>query len=121
MSTAAPPIPEGLLAELREVSLFSGLDDEAEECLACLKQGRELRLGAAERIVAEGEPAALFVVLDGEFQVSRQLEGRSVYLPDLEARRVFGELPLLLGVPFFAAFRSEERRVGKECSYRGGP
>src|SRR3954454_11786621 len=104
MSTLAPSTDEGLLAALREVSLFSGVDDEAEECLAALKQGSELRLAPAARIASEGDPAALFVVLEGEFQVKRQLEGRLVYVPALEARRVFGELPLLLGVPFFADF-----------------
>src|SRR5437016_3949669 len=105
MSIAAP-IEDGLLATLREVSLFSGLDDEAEECLDTLKHGRELRFGPAERIVSEGDSAALFIVLEGDFQVKRQLEGRSVFFPDLEARRVFGDLPLLLGVPFFASFDS---------------
>src|SRR5919202_3285803 len=106
MSAAAPPLEEGLLAALREVSLFAGLDEEAEGCLDCLKQGQELRFGAAERIVSEGDPAALFVVLEGEFQVKRQLEGRAVFFPDLEARRVIEDLPLLLGVPFFASFDS---------------
>src|SRR4051794_4111812 len=105
MSIAEPPaVEERLLAELREVSLFAGVDQEADACLEALTRGRELRFEAGERIASEGDPAALFVVLEGDFQVKRQLEGRAVYIPDLAERRVFGELPLLLGVPFFAAF-----------------
>jgi signal transduction histidine kinase len=103
--TASPPaIDPGLLATLRGVSLFARLDDEDQSCYEALKQGRELRFGPAERIASEGDPAALYVVLEGEFQVKRQLDGRAVFFPDGEARRVFGELPLLLGVPFFASF-----------------
>src|SRR5947207_157016 len=96
--TAPPPaIDPGLLAALRGIYLFAQLGEEEDPgCLDALKQGRELRFEPRERIAAEGDPAALYVVLEGEFQVKRHLDGRAVFFPDGEARRVFGELPLLL-------------------------
>src|SRR4051812_44374736 len=69
MSIAERPVlSEELITALRGVSLFSKLDDDATECLQALSEGRELRFRPTERIVDEGDPAALYVVLEGDFQ-----------------------------------------------------
>jgi len=103
---AVPEAGNELLAALRRIPLFAHLDQEDPGCREFLEQGRQLRFGPAERIAAEGDPAAFFVLLGGEIQVKRQVDGRDLIFNDPEERRFFGDLPLLLGVPFFASIDS---------------
>src|SRR5690349_7961957 len=93
------------LRRLREASsLFARLEEEAPDCLRFVEHGREVSYGSGERIADEGEPAAFFVVLEGEVQAKRLLEGRSVLIYTVAPGAFFGDVPLLLGVPFFASF-----------------
>src|SRR3546814_11346119 len=81
-----------------EADMIAGKADAALEAFAAL--GTEI--GVRRRGVAEGEILEELVDLPG--------------LGRLEAGRVIGEQPHRIGdLPQRAEFRSEERRVGKEC------
>lgn len=105
--------PQIGIPSLREATpLFARLGEEGAECLGFLEQGREERYGPGQRIVSEGEPAAFFILVEGEVQVKRRAEGRSLLLNTLQAGGYFGDTPLLLGEPFFATFDTvRETRV----------
>jgi len=98
---------------LRDASpLFARLEEEGADCLGFLEKGREEQYAAGARIVAEGQPAAFFIVLEGEVQARRDLEGRSMVVHTVEAGGFFGDVPLLLGTSFFAHFDTvRETRV----------
>lgn len=104
-TTSAPEFNSPVFRMLRDASpLFARLEEEGAGCLAFLEQGREERFPPGVRIVSEGEPAAFFIVLEGEIQARRQMEGRSLLINTMGPGQFFGDVPLLLGSPFFASF-----------------
>jgi signal transduction histidine kinase len=90
---------------LRDASpLFARLEEEGADCLGFLEKGREERYPSGTRIVMEGQAAAFFIVLEGEVQARREMEGRSMVVHTVQAGGFFGDVPLLLGSAFFAHF-----------------
>ena len=113
---AARPLAETLAS----VPFFSGLDAAGLESVGRTVRTRRFRRG--EVIFHQGDPGdALFIVMNGGIKISLPSDtGDEAILATLRSGDVFGELALLDGAPRSATAtaieRSEERRVGKECS-----
>lgn len=79
---------------LREVALFSNLDDEWLDKIAQTAIVRELRRG--DVLFTEGEePADLYVTVSGRIaMVNRSVDGRESVVALMEDGDLFGEMPL---------------------------
>ena len=96
---------EGLMTELRRVPLFANLRDEDD---VCVEQADERRLTAGEILVKEGDAAQnFFVLLEGEVSVSKKYGDRQVVVARYRPGAFFGEVPLLLGIPYLLTARAE--------------
>lgn len=86
---------------LRQIPLFSGLD--AQQVDGLLKLGRELKVPAGKVLLQEGQDArGLFVVLEGQLEVSKKIAGRSTLLDFIQAGSFVGEISLLTRLPHSA-------------------
>jgi signal transduction histidine kinase len=79
-----------------------------EEMLAALLQAApEEVLDEGETLIAEGEPAsALYVVLEGELEVTKRLDATDVLLAVCGAGELLGELSMVHGRPRSATVRA---------------
>ena len=85
--------------ELQKLPLFAGLSPEES---GCLEQGEEIAVAAGETIAGEGDPAIYFyVILEGEIRVSKTYGNQKVVMAVHTAGKFFGEVPLLLDMPYF--------------------
>ena len=86
-------------AELRKLPLFAGLSPEDS---SCLEQGEEILVPAGDIIAREGEAANYFyVILEGEIRVSKTYGSQEVVMAVHTPGKFFGEVPLLLEMPYF--------------------
>jgi len=86
-------------ADLQKLPLFTGLTPEES---TCLEQGEELQVPAGEIIAREGDSAtAFYVILEGEIRVSKTYGGQEVVMAVHTAGKFFGEVSLLLDIPYF--------------------
>lgn len=86
-------------AELIKLPLFAGLSSDE---LACLDQGEAISVPAGSMIAREGEPVDYFhVILEGEIRVTKNYDGQEVVLAIHTAGKFFGEVSLLLDMPYF--------------------
>jgi len=85
--------------ELRKLPLFADLSPEESNCL---EQGEEMFVPAGEIIAREGHTVTSFyVILEGEIRVSKNFDGQEVVMAVHTAGKFFGEVPLLLDMPYF--------------------
>ncbi|HTL62054.1 MAG TPA: ATP-binding protein [Nitrospira sp.] len=85
--------------ELQNLPLFAGLS-AAES--GCLQQGEEITVAAGQIIAKEGEPADYFhVIVEGEIRVSKMYGNQNVVMAVHRAGKFFGEVSLLLDMPYF--------------------
>jgi signal transduction histidine kinase len=85
--------------ELQKLPLFAGLSPEES---ACLEQGEEIAVASGEIIAREGDPATYFyVILEGEIRVSKTYGNQKVVMAVHTAGKFFGEVSLLLDMPYF--------------------
>jgi CRP-like cAMP-binding protein len=85
--------------ELQKLPLFAGLSSEES---SCLEQGEEIVVAAGELIAKEGDPATFFyVILEGEIRVSKTYGNQKVVMAVHTPGKFFGEVPLLLDMPYF--------------------
>lgn len=85
--------------ELQKLPLFAGLSP-AES--SCLEQGEEISVAVGEIIAKEGEPADYFhVIVEGEIRVSKMYGNQQVVMAVHTAGKFFGEVSLLLDMPYF--------------------
>ena len=98
--------------ELAALPIFSTLSPVA---LADVARGAaDIRLNAGEYAVYEGEPPALFVVIEGAIEVIKLVDGVERKIGMRLPGKLFGEVPLVFGTQFQAGFRaSEPTRVVK--------
>jgi thioredoxin reductase (NADPH) len=89
--------------EVRAVPLFAALGDVEVERLA--RHSADLRLERGEYAVHEGEGRCLFIVLEGEAEVTKAIEGVERVVGRRLPGELFGEVPLILGTPFPAGMR----------------
>ncbi len=86
-------------ADLLKLPLFAGLSPEEN---SCLEQGEELPVPAGEVVVREGDSSTFFyVILEGEIRVSKTYGGQEVVMAVHTAGKFFGEVALLLDIPYF--------------------
>jgi signal transduction histidine kinase len=90
---------------LRELPLFSELQDSDLDRL--FKMTRPLDVKAGEILIREGDPGdALYVVVDGEFEVTRLSGDKDVVLSRRKAGEHIGEMSLLDQAPRLATVRA---------------
>jgi signal transduction histidine kinase len=93
------------LDELRRVPLFAGLAEEDLEQL--YRMAETVSLDAGELVFEEGSPGdALYVVLDGELEVSKRQGGQDVVLAVRGVGDFIGEMSLLEQAPRSASVRT---------------
>ncbi|MDX6380386.1 MAG: hypothetical protein QOI57_1410 [Rubrobacteraceae bacterium] len=93
--------------ELRRSSLFDGLTDE--DLRRVIEEGSEVRVSRGELYAREGQPVEhLYVVLEGEFRITKLVDGREMVINNYTPGVFFGEVPLLAGTPFLASGRALE-------------
>jgi thioredoxin reductase (NADPH) len=74
----------------------------------------DIHLNTGEFAAYEGEPPALFIVLEGTIEVIKLVEGIERKLGVRKPGKIFGEIPLVFGTQFQAGFRAgEQSRVLK--------
>jgi signal transduction histidine kinase len=96
---------EALMTQLRRAPLFANLKDDES---VCIEHTEELRLNAGEVLVKEGEPAEnFFVLLEGEVSVAKKHGDQHVIVARYRPGAFFGEVPLLLNVPYILTGRAE--------------
>src|ERR1700744_6244423 len=92
--------------ELAAIPIFSTLSPVA---LADVARGAaDIHLNVREYAVYEGEPPALFVVLEGSIEVVKLVDGIERKLGMRSPGKIFGEIPLVFGAQFQAGFRAAE-------------
>lgn len=92
---------------IRKLPLFSGLTQEDLERLVDMSEPLELARG--DLLMGEGTPGdALYVGLDGEFQVTKRSDQRDVLLAVRGPGEVFGELALLAQKPRTASINATQ-------------
>ncbi len=90
--------------EVRLIPLFRGVGPAEIARLA--RRSADLRLQRGQYAVHEGEERALFVVLEGEAEATKTVDGIERIVGRRKPGEFFGEVPLVLGTPFPASFRA---------------
>jgi thioredoxin reductase (NADPH) len=93
--------------ELQKANIFACLDEAERARLA--KTVADVRLKPGEWFVREGEPACFFVVFEGRLRLVVDVHGKPTEFSAFDSNEgdFAGEVPLLLGTPFFASIRAE--------------
>jgi thioredoxin reductase (NADPH) len=92
--------------ELAALPIFSTLSPVALADVA--RAAADIRLNAGEYAVYEGEPPALLVVIEGAIEVIKLVDGIERKIGMRLPGKLFGEVPLVFGTQFQAAFRAGE-------------
>jgi thioredoxin reductase (NADPH) len=92
--------------EIGGIGLFSALDDVERERLS--RVAADVTLAAGEYAAHEGDPRALFAVLEGRIEPVRLVDGIERVLGERNVGDVFGEVPIVLGTVFPVGFRAAE-------------
>jgi thioredoxin reductase (NADPH) len=92
--------------ELRQAKIFACLDEA--ECTRLAHTIADLRLEPGEWLAREGEPACFFVIIQGRLRVVLDVHGKQTEFAGFEGNDgdFVGEVPLLLGTPFFGSIRA---------------
>jgi len=95
---------QAILQKLRQVPLFAQLTDNES---SCIEGGEEIGVKAGEEVATEGEQVeCFFVLLEGEMRVLKKYGNQEIVLAVHKAGAFFGEVSLLLDVPYVATFRA---------------
>ena len=90
--------------EVRAVPAFASLGEEEVDRLA--RHSADLRLERGQYAVHEGDGRCLLIVLEGEAEVTKEVDGIERIVGQRVPGDLFGEVPLVLGTPFPAAMRA---------------
>ena len=94
-----------MLDELRHVPLLADLSEEDLEQL--YQMAEAVTIPAGELVLREGDPGdSLFIVLDGELEVTKRHGSQEVLLAVYKAGQFFGEMALLEQAPRSASVRT---------------
>lgn len=84
---------------LRQVPLFAHLQNDQLQCLTEL--GTEIWLQPGDQIAKQGDPPdGFYIILEGQTEWTRTVEGQSAHAVNLATGDVFAELILLLDEPY---------------------
>jgi thioredoxin reductase (NADPH) len=78
----------------------------AAELERVARSAPDIHLEVGEYVVHEGEERALFVLLSGELEVVKLVDGVAKVLGKRQAGEMHGEVPIVLGTPFLGAARA---------------
>jgi len=92
--------------ELRQADIFACLDEA--ECARLAHTIADVRLEPGEWLFREGAPAAFYVLFEGRLRMVLDVHGKQTEFPEYELKQgeFLGEVPLLLGTPFFGSIRA---------------
>jgi thioredoxin reductase (NADPH) len=90
--------------EIGRVAVFADLEPEEQDRLA--KVVADISLAPGESAVNEGDPRALFGVLEGRIDVIRRVDGVESIIGERKPGDVFGEMAMAFGMPHPAGFRA---------------
>jgi thioredoxin reductase (NADPH) len=93
-------------ADLAVAPLFAGVG--SDHLTALLRDAADIHLATNEIVVNEGDPRALFVVVSGKIEVTKAFDGIRRTIGFRVSGQVFGEVPIVLGIPFQGAFHAAE-------------
>jgi signal transduction histidine kinase len=94
-----------ILDELRQIPLLADLSKEDLEQL--YQMAETVSIPAGQRVLQEGDPGdSLYVVLDGELEVTKRQGSQDVLLALYEPGQFFGEMALLEQTPRSASVRT---------------
>ena len=94
-----------MLDKLRQIPLFADLSEEDLEQL--YQMAETVSVPAEQLVLREGDPGdSLYVVLDGELEVTKRQGGQDVLLALYEPGQFFGEMALLEQAPRSASVRT---------------
>ena len=108
MESPPPPqthaVSDRSFATVFDVPLFAQLDDSQR---ACFSTGSEIRLKTGETPIHEGDPADVFyIMLEGELRATKFYGEQEIFLATRLPEDFFGEVPILLDVPYFVLYRA---------------
>src|SRR5690348_6347766 len=92
--------------ELRRVTIFAGLGDEA--CTRIARVAADITLQAGEWAAPPASGRALFGLLEGRIEAVQSSDGVERIVGRREPGDVFGEVPITLGTVFPVGFRAAE-------------
>src|SRR5215831_3020261 len=78
----------------------------AEDLDRVARSAADVRLGAGEYAVHEGDERALYVVLAGHVEVTKAIDGIERVIGKRVPGQIFGEIPIIFGVPFQGNYRA---------------
>jgi thioredoxin reductase (NADPH) len=93
--------------ELNQVKIFSCLEET--ERIRYAEKAADVRLGAGEWLIREGEPPWFFILFEGRLRLVKDVLGRQEDLLQYqyEIGDFFGETAILLGTPALVSLRTE--------------
>lgn len=99
VSTSSSERPDSIIAQLKRVSLFSGLNDEHLSQLA--SHCRRRRFGAGEALFRDGDPGqTMYIVVSGRVNIEKPTaDGETVHIAQRGPGEHFGEMALLDDMP----------------------
>src|SRR5262249_13007074 len=68
----------------------------------------DLRLGTGEYAAHEGDERALYILVSGRIEVTKMVEGVVRTIGVRMPGQIFGEIPIIFGVPFQGSFHATE-------------
>jgi thioredoxin reductase (NADPH) len=94
------------LEDLPVVAAFAAVppDDLARLLQSC----GDVRLGAGDYAVHEGDERSLFVVLSGRIEVTKVIDGIERVIGARTPGQIFGEVPITFGTPYQGSYRATE-------------
>ena len=92
------------LQQVRSTPLFASLPDDK---LSCLDAGEFIEVPTGTALAIENEVSNLFhVLVEGEVRITRNYERQTVLMRVAKAGTYFGEIMILLGIPWLSTVRA---------------
>jgi thioredoxin reductase (NADPH) len=79
-----------------------------EELARLAQSSGDVRLGAGDYAVHEGDERSLFVVLAGRIEVTKVIDGIERVIGQRAPGQIFGEVPIIFGTPYQGSYRATE-------------
>jgi thioredoxin reductase (NADPH) len=93
--------------EISGIAVFADLDPAARERLS--RAAADISLAPGEYAVHQGEERALFALLEGRIEPTKQVDGIERVVGERLPGDIFGEVPIVLGTVFPVGFRAAEK------------
>jgi thioredoxin reductase (NADPH) len=77
-----------------------------EDLVDLARSAGDVRLGTGEYAIHEGDERALFIVLDGNIEVVKSIDGIERRIGVRAPGQIFGAVPIIFGTPFQGGYRA---------------